>query len=321
VRPFEREPEHVPSHRTTARGILLLIAGACIAAAPAAARPLNLPTPPSGTPAKGPQPELPPTPPPAPAGIVFPVVGPVKYFNDFGAPRPGGPHQGNDIMAPKRALAVAAEAGKVKFWTTSASAGCMLYLYGRSGATYLYIHLNNDVTSGNDNRGKCVAGTSYAKGLRDGDSVQAGEPIGFVGDSGDANGGMSHLHFEVHPGGKAAVSPYPYLERARHLLYAAAPGSTVSLTLRGKVTATSDGKLQLQVDSLRASTGLRIAKVGLAVVLAMPPEAVVTSTSSLVAAPRVTRGKTVTVATLPETTTLQTELASPGSLTVDTVSV
>jgi len=320
VRPFERDPERMPSRRTTARGILVLLAGACLAAGPAAAaRPLNLPTPPSGTPAKGPQPELPPE--PKPSGIVFPVVGPVTYYDDFGAPRPGGPHQGNDIIAPKRALAVAAEDGTVKLWTTSASAGCMLYLYGKSGTTYLYIHLNNDLTSGNDNRGKCVAGTAYAMGLRSGDGVQAGQPIGFVGNSGDADGVHPHLHFEVHPGGKAAVSPLPYLKRARHLLYAAAPGSLVSLTLRGKVVATSEGELRLEVDSLRASTGLRIAKVGLTIALAMPPEAVVTSASSLVAAPRLVRGKAVTVSTLPETTTPQTELASPGALTVDTVSV
>ena len=320
MRPFEREPERMPSHRTTARGILVLFAGTCIAAGQAvAARPLNLPTPPSGTPAKGPQPELPPE--PKPIGIVFPVVGPVKYFDDFGAPRPGGPHQGNDILAPRRALAVAAEDGKVKLWTTSASAGCMLYLYGKSGTTYLYIHLNNDLTSGNDNRGKCVAGTAYAKGLHDGDAVQAGQPIGFVGNSGDADGGMSHLHFEVHPGGGKAVSPFPFLKRGRHLLYAAAPGSLVSLTLRGKVVATSGGELTVDVDSLRASTGLRIAKVGLTVGLALPPEAVVTSTSNLVAAPRLVRGKTVTVATLPTETTLDAELAKPGALTVDTVVV
>ena len=46
----------------------------------------------------------------------------------------------------------------MKYWTSSSAAGCMLYLYGKSGTTYLYIHLNNDVTKGNDNRGKCVPG-------------------------------------------------------------------------------------------------------------------------------------------------------------------
>jgi hypothetical protein len=58
--------------------------------------------------------------------FVFPVVGRVQYTNDWGAPRPQGRHEGNDIMAPRRALAVATEAGKIKFWTHSATAGCML---------------------------------------------------------------------------------------------------------------------------------------------------------------------------------------------------
>src|SRR5262249_28653879 len=103
--------------------------------------------------------------------LVFPVVGPVTYSDDFGAPRAGGPHQGNDIMAARHDPAVAVEAGSVKFWTTSATAGCMLYLYGTSGTTYLYIHLNNDLTAKNDNRGKCVPGTAYAPGLKDGAKV------------------------------------------------------------------------------------------------------------------------------------------------------
>ena len=118
---------------------------------------------------------------------------------------------------------VAVEDGKIKFWTTSARAGCMLYLYGASGTTYLYIHLNNDVTMANDNRGKCVAGGSYWPGLKDGARVVAGQAIGFVGDSGDADG-TPHLHFEVHPHDGGATNPFPYLNRATRILFTARAG-------------------------------------------------------------------------------------------------
>ena len=60
----------------------------------------------------------------------------------------------------------------------------MLYLDGRSGTTYLYIHLNNDLTDGNDNRGRCVNGVAFPRGLHSGDRVAAGQLVGYVGDSG-----------------------------------------------------------------------------------------------------------------------------------------
>src|SRR3954452_5876537 len=84
--------------------------------------------------------------------LLFPVVGPVTYTNDFGDPRAGGTHEGNDLLGTKRAAVVAGEDGTIKFGTTSPSAGCMLYLYGASGTMYEYIHLNNDLGSGNDNK-------------------------------------------------------------------------------------------------------------------------------------------------------------------------
>jgi murein DD-endopeptidase MepM/ murein hydrolase activator NlpD len=149
--------------------------------------------------------------------IVFPVVGEVTYVDDFGDARGTSKHEGNDLMAPKRATAVAAEGGTVSFWTTSASAGCMLYLHGDSGTTYWYIHLNNDRTRKNDNRGKCVPGTAYAKGLHEGDRVEAGQAVGYVGDSGDADGLHAHLHFEIHPRNGKAVDPFRYLKRAQAL--------------------------------------------------------------------------------------------------------
>src|SRR5205809_402591 len=156
------------------------------------------------------------------------------------------------MLAPKRALALAAEAGKVEFWTTSPSAGCMLYLHGQSGTTYYYIHLNNDLTKKNDNRGKCVAGTSYARGLKNGAKVVAGQAIGLVGDSGDANGIHTHLHFELHPGGGRAVDPYPWLKRGSRLLFTAKRGSPFTLDLRGTVVVTSEDAIQIRLSSVSA---------------------------------------------------------------------
>lgn len=149
--------------------------------------------------------------------LVFPVVGAVSFRDDFGEPRARWSHPGNDLVAPKRAIVVAVEDGTVSTYTRSASAGCMLYLHGDSGTMYEYIHLNNDAGAGDDNRGGCTAGVAWAAGLRDGQRVEAGQAIGFVGNSGDASGGSAHLHFEVHPGGGGAVTPYPYLLTARRL--------------------------------------------------------------------------------------------------------
>jgi hypothetical protein len=214
------------SHRTTARGTFVLAIALLTVASGASAAP--------------------------PQKIVFPVLATATYSDDFGQPRAGGPHQGIDILAPKRSLALAAEAGKVEFWTRSASAGCMLYLHGASGTDYDYIHLNNDLTAKNDNRGKCVAGTAYAKGLKSGAKVLAGQPVGYVGDSGDANGLHAHLHFELHPGRGAATDPYPWLQRATHLLFSAPRGMPFTLELHGTVVSVTDDGLQLKLSTVSA---------------------------------------------------------------------
>jgi hypothetical protein len=307
------------SHRTTARGGISLFLLLGFSAGVAAASPFNYPGQ-DGTGARGvkPKPAAPSTKPATvtAARIVFPVVGSVQYTNDYGDPRPQGPHQGNDIMAPRRALAVAAEAGKVKIWTSSATAGCMLYLYGKSGTTYLYIHLNNDLTNHNDNRGKCVAGTSYAPGLKDGQKVQAGQLLGFVGDSGDANGVATHLHFEVHPLDGNAVNPYKFLNRAYRPLFAVLPTGKFTISASATVVSTELGEdgtsatLKVEVKSLRAwPGGFRIPSVNRGISLTVEdtdsiqmirsgptPAATTVSLARLTAAKK---GQRVTVTTTP----------------------
>src|SRR5215210_149046 len=253
--------------RTTARGILLLaIVG--LTAGPAAA----IPDPgylPKRTKAAATEQQV-------GKRLIFPVLGKSRYYNDFGAARAQGSHQGNDIMAPRKALALAAEAGRVKFHITSGRAGCMLYLYGVSGTTYLYIHLNNDLGMTNDNRGSCAPGIAFAPGLKSGARVAAGEPIGFVGDSGDANGVEPHLHFDMHPNDGGAVSPFKALNRAWRLLFAAPRKGQTSLWLKGDVLDQQSEALKVNVRSLGVrTTGLKLNGISRPVSLGVSPFTVI----------------------------------------------
>jgi hypothetical protein len=286
-------------HRTTARGFLFLAAATGLAAGAAAAHA-----------AKGAPPEH----------IIFPVVGPVKYTNDFGAPRGTGSHQGVDIMASKRSPAVAAEAGKVKYWTTSGNAGCMLYLYGDSGTTYLYIHLNNDLTLRNDNRGKCVKGVAYT--VKNNAKVAAGQQIAYVGDSGDANGSNSHLHFELHPNGGRAVSPYPWLQKAYKLLFSAKAGTPFALTLTGTVVSASIDQLVLNVATSQAwPSGVTLSKLNRTLAVTVPETTVVQTIASTGVLRTVSgltltqKGEKVVVWTQPAPATLKAQRGDDGALT------
>ena len=288
--PFEREPEPMLRHRTTARALLFLLATWASAGTANAA---------------------------VPDRIIFPVVGPVTYQDDFGDPRGQGSHQGNDIMAARKAPAVAVEGGRVSVWTTSSRAGCMLYLYGRSGTTYLYIHLNNDLTMRNDNRAGCKPGTAYAPGLKTGQRVRAGQLIGYVGDSGDADGIHPHLHFELHPNGGAAVSPYAWLRTGRKLLFAVPKSvALVKLKLNAEYRWMRS-YFQVRIRRVTTSTGWTAA-VTKRVALAVPPATIVErkNGTEIAAASfaNAVPGERVTVWTTAVAPTLNAQLGRPGAL-------
>jgi murein DD-endopeptidase MepM/ murein hydrolase activator NlpD len=122
-----------------------------------------------------------------------PVQGPHAFSNDYGAPRGGGRrHQGNDILAPRGTPIVANVGGSVNQHNNGLG-GISYYLHGDDGNTYYGAHLDR------------YAGASG--------HVAMGTVVGFVGNSGDARGGPTHLHFEIHPGGGGATNPYPTLVR------------------------------------------------------------------------------------------------------------
>lgn len=144
-----------------------------------------------------------------PAPIVFPVPGEVSFVDSFGDPRSGGRlHAGTDLMAPKGTPVVAVAAGVVSWVDDSC---CHLAIDHGDGWSSWYIHLNNDTWGTDDG-----AGWGIAQGVGPGTQVAAGQVIGWVGDSGNAEGTASHLHFELRYLG-APVNSYPYLLAARRV--------------------------------------------------------------------------------------------------------
>jgi len=142
-------------------------------------------------------------------GYVFPVYGSVAFGDTFGADRPdvsGGWHHGDDIFAPLDTPLVAVAHGVVFSVGWEKVGGRRLWLRDDVGNEFYYAHLS-----------------AYSPLAVNGAIVNAGDVLGFVGDTGDAEGTPYHLHFEVHPAGllqrgyDGAVDPTKYLDAWRHV--------------------------------------------------------------------------------------------------------
>ena len=135
-------------------------------------------------------------------GYAFPILGPHELglgAGRFGAARSGHTHQGQDVMAACGTPLVAARGGVVQYSAYEANAGNYVVIDGK-GTTddFMYAHL------------------AEPSPLQAGEIVRTGQPIGIVGDTGDAT--ACHLHFEIWgaPGwyeGGSPFDPLPYLEK------------------------------------------------------------------------------------------------------------
>ena len=135
--------------------------------------------------------------------MVFPVKHVMAHFyDDWGEIRGSGNrvHEGIDIRAPKGAPVVAIADGKVNTISYSESSGYYIAIDHENGWLSLYVHLNDDI-EGNDNLGGKE--TAFAENIYLGAEVVAGQIIGYLGNSGNAEGTVPHVHFEVRYMGKS----------------------------------------------------------------------------------------------------------------------
>jgi hypothetical protein len=169
--------------------------------------------------------------PSGPPDIIFPVQGGASFTDDFGDARSGHVHEGNDLIAPKMTPILAARGGRIVFAPmTEPSYGYMLSIAGDDGYTYNYIHINNDTPGTDDGLGGPQY--AYAPGITEGVTVTQGQHIAWVGDSGNAESTVSHLHFEIRLPDGTAIDPYPYLNAALKIYtYNVASVETASPTI------------------------------------------------------------------------------------------
>ena len=140
-------------------------------------------------------------------GYVFPVHGPASFTDTFGAARAVVSwHHGEDIFAPLGAPVLAVARGTVFSVGWNDIGGNRLWLRDTKGNEFYYAHLS-----------------AFSPLAVNGAHVQAGDVLGFVGNTGDAEATPPHLHFEIHPvdllglGYDGVINPYGYLTAWRRL--------------------------------------------------------------------------------------------------------
>ncbi len=135
-------------------------------------------------------------------GYAFPILGAHEFglgAGRFGAPRSGHTHQGQDVMAACGTPLLAARGGVVQYAGYEGNAGNYIVIDGKGTPNdFMYAHL------------------AEPSPLQAGETVRTGQPIGIVGDTGDAT--ACHLHFEIWgpPGwyeGGSPFDPLPELEK------------------------------------------------------------------------------------------------------------
>ncbi len=186
-------------------------------------------------------------------GYVFPVFGPASFGDTFGAPRAdvsGGWHHGEDIFAPLGTPLLAVADGTVFSVGWNDIGGWRVWLRDHAGNEFYYAHLS-----------------AYSPLAVNGRQVKAGDVLGFMGKTGDAQFSIVHLHFEIHPvallalGYDGAVAPYPFLNAWRRAQDVSFDAGRAYLPLDGPASARGGvappaGAVLLEASDISSSSGL-----------------------------------------------------------------
>ncbi len=176
----------------------------------------------------------------------FPVAGGANWRDDWLEARFGPPfhlHQGTDIFADRGTPVRAVFDGVVRF-EDGGLGGKAAYVTLPDGTFYYMAHLE-----------------SFSRKFSSGAAVKQGDVVGYVGDSGNAAGGGTHVHFEVHPRGGAAVNPKPILDGWIADAVAGAAGLLAANNVGVSRAITSAGALRRFQDDVPASSGRTVAPV------------------------------------------------------------
>ncbi len=180
-------------------------------------------------------------------GYVFPVYGPSSFSDTYGAGRATtGWHHGQDLFAPLGAPLLAVADGTVFSVGWNDVGGLRLWLRDRHGNEFYYAHLS-----------------AFSQLAVNGSQVEAGDVLGFVGNTGDAEHTPYHVHFEIHPasllhkGYDGVINPYRYLVAWQRLSDVTITGvAGWAAPIAPGASAPRPGAILLQVSDISRASGL-----------------------------------------------------------------
>jgi murein DD-endopeptidase MepM/ murein hydrolase activator NlpD len=160
----------------------------------------------------------------------------------YGMDRDGGRrrHEGIDIFAPRGTPVIAAARGRVVNVGDNQLGGLVVWLHdSERNQNLYYAHLDRQLA-------------------QEGDEVEPGDTLGFVGNTGNARTTPPHLHFGIYRRGEGAIDPYPFVGRTA----LQAPGIAADSSRLGEWVRVSSPRVLVTshpgADTLPAATVMRV---------------------------------------------------------------